>query len=98
MEIGHEHPGVPDNVQDNGVAIIVGVEGMEDVTGLDIEPPDVASAPGARHDADMSRILRVSVVGQANVPTHSPPGYGDEGVGQPDPANERGKHQPGRRS
>src|SRR5436309_12495595 len=59
MEIRGEHLWMPHHIGDDRVAIVVGVKSMKDVTPLDVEPPDVVSAAGARHHAYPGRIVRV---------------------------------------
>ena len=54
--VGVEHPRVADDVEHHGVAVVVGVQRVEDVAGLDVEPLDLvglaalaaAGRPGRR--------------------------------------------------
>ena len=45
VEDGGEHPRVPHHVDDDGVAVVVGVERVEDEAGVDVEPADRVARP-----------------------------------------------------
>ena len=60
-----EHLRVADDVEHDAVAVVVGVQRVEHVAGLDVEPPDVVGRGLPRQDADASGVVRVPPVGEA---------------------------------
>jgi hypothetical protein len=83
---------VPHDIKDDRVAVVVGVERVEDVARLDVEPTEVTGSAGARHDADARRITGIPPVGHVRVPAYSLPDHRHDRVGYPDPTDERREH------
>ena len=64
VEDGGEHPVVAHDVDDDGVAVLVGVEGVEDEARVDLEPAHVVAAALAGQQAQSRRVVGVPGVGQ----------------------------------
>ena len=62
MEVGDEHLRVAHDIENDRVTLLVGVERVEDIARLDIEPTHITGAARARHDADTGWIARVPPV------------------------------------
>ena len=63
--MGVEHPLVAHDVEHDVVAVVVGVHGMKDVAGLDVEPGDVLGTAFALEQPDTCPVGRVPPVREA---------------------------------
>ena len=64
-----EHAGPAHGVEHEAVAVVVGVEGVEDVAGVDVDPGDVAVEVVAGDEPEPGGVVRLPVVGEA-LPGH----------------------------
>ena len=97
-ELGGEHLLVTHRVDDDLVTVLVGVERVEDVAGVDLEPAHVAAHALARQQPDARGVVVVPGVGQLARRAAAPGHRTDQRVGQRVAADDAVEREPGRQS